>query len=316
MGKSTKKFVALLKPMALLLALILLLSATSYAWIKRNWQPTIEESGISVSTGGSLAFVFENKNSAPVTEAYLNEYVPEFENFTFKPVSNVSGSAPDFFNITRQDDKRVFTHLDGNPNLAYGRGYIDITFIMMSNEGDEETAGQYTRYVYLDSTSKLEDAEDSHGGLVSAAKAVRICIEVSGQNSFLLWNRSENEYTDGIHKHVAVTNEKDDNGVYVADGKALNVADQFTYDENVHKDNDSIKPLDYFCGYERDENGNLTNIPDPTNRCLFPIASGTSVVITLRIWLEGQDPNCTDIISADKIDLKLVFDSLLVKNAG
>ncbi len=311
MRKSTKKFVALLKPMALLLALILLLSVTSYAWIKRNWQPTIEEAGISVSTGGSLAFVFTD-GGTPVTDALLNEYVPEFRDFSFKPVSNYSGKAPDFFNIARMDDRRVFSHLDGNPGMATARGYIDISFLMMSNEGNEENVGQFTRYVYLNSEQcVLKDAEE-HGS-PSAAAAVRICIDVANGGTYLLWNREE----DSTEKHIAVTNDVDAEGRYVADGKDLNINNQFQFDNRVHKKNDQIKSLSHYCGYDRLESGALdTDSPNPQDRCLFSIPSGGSVLVTLRIWLEGQDPNCTDSISADKIDLKLVFDSLLVENKG
>ncbi len=327
MRKKTNTFTALFKPIAMLLVLILLLTATSYAWIKRNWQPTIEEKELTVSTGGSLAFKLSN-SSAATTYFSINDAFPNYRgDFQLQPISSLSGDGTDFFNINRTGDgsgkatfQKAFTSMDS----AHNYGYIEVSFLIVSNEADiyADNSGRWTRFVYIDPESVLADSLEIPGS--SAADALRISITSAGNTgsetqTILLWNRKEG--TEAAKEaHIAVNphfngGDRDNANNFSSHGKEV-PDDQFEFDESIHAKNENIKPLDYYCGYNKNKETweiDYTS-PNPEERCLFSIAAGDTKTVVLRIWLEGQDRNCTDALAARQIDLKLIFDSYLYDN--
>ena len=80
---------------------------------------------------------------------------------------------------------------------------------------------------------------------------------------------------------------------------------------------DHYKTISDFDGGDYDENGNFIN--RRTDQTLFSLASGegnaTKKWVTVRIWAEGSDPNCTDKISGAEIDIKLKFSSFTITNS-
>lgn len=331
MRKETKKFTAFLKPIALLLVLVLLLAATSYAWVKRNWQPTIEQKGLTVSTGGSLAFKLSSGGSA-TTYFSINDQFPLYgDNFELQPLSSVSGDGSDFFNIDRSTGKPTFNKVFPTADTAYAFGYIEISFLIVSNEDDiySDNSGKYTRFVYIDPESILQDTADF--GSSSAADAIRISLTTMTNTSvvpqtILLWNRKEGTeeakkahvaVNPGLSESYNVDNPADPNN-FAVHGKEVPIDKQFEFNEQLHRENDKIQPLDYYCGYQKTGDGSDLTVdktqPDPEHRCLFSIAAGDTRSIILRIWLEGQDPNCTDQLAARQLDLKLIFNSYLYDN--
>ena len=84
---------------------------------------------------------------------------------------------------------------------------------------------------------------------------------------------------------------------------------------NVVEPSDHFKEISEFDGGTYDENGIL--ISRDTDQTLFSLTSGDNTTkrwVTVRIWAEGSDPNCTDKISGAQIDLKLKFSSFTITN--
>lgn len=321
MRNKTKMLSALIKPIAMLLVLIFLLVATSYAWIKRNWQPTIEQKGLTVSTGGSLAFKLSN--SAPATTYFsINDAFPSYSgDFELRAISSLSGDGTDFFNISRDGDgKAIFNKVFETADNADDNGYIHVSFIVVSNEADinSEQASRYTRYVYFSPDTVLEDTVSF---AQSAAAALRISLTTTAStststNTILLWNREEGTVA-ARESHIAVDprlregagSDHSNANVFYAHGKEV-PEEQFEFDNDLHERNYDIKPLDYYCGFKK-TNGEIDETsPDP-DRCLFSISAGDTRNVVLRIWLEGQDKNCTDQLAARQINMKLIFSSYL-----
>ena len=47
---------------------------------------------------------------------------------------------------------------------------------------------------------------------------------------------------------------------------------------------------------------------------LFVLKQGTTRAITVRIWLEGEDPNCEDEIAGSALDLLVKFSAQDIYN--
>ena len=55
-----KDWFAIVRPVTLLFMMVFLFSYVSYAWMRREWTPYIEQEGITISTSGSLVFQLDN----------------------------------------------------------------------------------------------------------------------------------------------------------------------------------------------------------------------------------------------------------------
>ena len=57
-AKQKINWIRVLRPIALALALLFLLSYATYAWLKRDWKPKIHQENIKIVAGSSLTFIF------------------------------------------------------------------------------------------------------------------------------------------------------------------------------------------------------------------------------------------------------------------
>ena len=109
----TSRYFGWIRSACLLLVLVFMLTYVSFAWLRRNWTPYVEENGIKVSTSGSLAFKLVDYDDANVGMS-INSILKLGENFVLKPVSNVSGRSEDFFvrNADEGVGKEKYEHLN------------------------------------------------------------------------------------------------------------------------------------------------------------------------------------------------------------
>ena len=76
MNNAQKKinWIRVLRPIALVLALVFLLSCATYAWMKRDWRPKIHQENIKIVAGSSLTFIFDNEK---IDDISVNELLKE-----------------------------------------------------------------------------------------------------------------------------------------------------------------------------------------------------------------------------------------------
>ena len=307
----------LIRPLTMLLIMIVLFTYVSFSWMRREWTPTIEQNGITIATSGSLVFQLDD-NSGPSDGKTINEILG-VQDFALIPVSNLTGETDHFFKLDANSGpgKESYMHLDksspeyGDKPQVMGikNGYLEFRFQLYAPDGADTI-----RYIYLHET-KVETAYSTSGNVdVASCLRVSVTAEHSGQTWLFM-------PTNGVHTGVTT---KTVNGNYVANGVKYyqtynDVEETGTKTESVIVDgteypieetNVNVYQFDDFNG--RKEDGSYD-----TNKILFPMKSGDDsarVWITVRIWIEGTDENCTDSISDGQINLLLKFGSFTNKD--
>ena len=303
-----KKWLRIIRPIALCLALVFLLSCATYAWMKRDWHATIKQSNVQIVAGASLTFYFGDEN---LEEATVNDLLGMNE-FVFKSVSNFSGYSEDFFalnylgglnndtlkKLRLEDLTQAEKNSSLDPYTVLGKkyGYIDFTFTVGSDD-------QNTKDIYFDSSSKIDpstSAEDDR----QAVKAIRMSLSVYDgdveEAHYLFLRQDLREANEAGHK--GINNEKVAGYGYLADNERL-------YDDSGNRVVTIPHPNQaegiFLVKTHSDTKDFTTWATNQTT--LFTLAKGEQKTLKLRIWLEGEDDNCVDSIAGSELDILLKF---------
>lgn len=291
-----------IRPIALVLVLVLILSYSTYAWMKRDWTPTLHQEGVRIVAGSSLVFLFEEDE---ITDRPINE-LEGMGDFVFKSVSNCSGKSDDFFALNyspKGEYYDTFKHLSPDelsdedkgssaPYMILGKkyGYVELEFKVRAAAGDTEK----DKYIKLHSDSHIGAATEGNVLDTNAVNAMRISITVpdgNGATKTIVFS------PNGTHE--GITNAHEEGVGYVADGVS-----RYVFDAN-GTPTLATKVRDY----DIVENKAIVDtLPMADDDYLFKLVKGTTETITVRIWLEGEDDYCTDekILGA-KLDILLKF---------
>ena len=317
MNNTQKKinWIRVLRPIALALALLFLLSYATYAWLKRDWKPKIHQENIKIVAGSSLTFIFDNEK---IDDISVNELLDKRE-FTFKSVSNCSGESEDFFGLNYSPSGQYYdkfkklsvSDLDTElqkldtkyTELGYKYGYLEFTFHVASISDGEVydkniyLSGSYVNGVVVDGDEATTERN------ASAAKAVRISVTVYGDDGK---PQQTKIFAKEATTHTGITDDYIDGYGYVANG-----ADR--YDRSTDPYSLAQYAVFEYNGVQHTDDYNLRKSTTAKtfdaleNEPLFVLENGTQRTVTVRIWLEGEDENCTDSIADSALDLLLQF---------
>lgn len=330
--KKKSKWIRAIRPIAFVLVLVVLLGYSTYAWMKRDWTPTLREENVRIVAGSSLVFEFGNDQ---VKDTAINELAGMGE-FVFKSVSNSTGKSGDFFALNYHPNGEYFDsfkHLSTdeiseadfiesgalNKEMLLGKryGYVELTFKVKTELGENDT----DKLVRLHKDSCIKGSEkDAEGNPLSAeakaknanaALAMRVSISVfdgdTETDTFIYSPRADG---NGAPTHTGITNRFADGIGYVADG-----ATRYDYDVDnktatlaqVARDGSPLKitPTGVKALASSTENEN------DVNETLFRLNKGETKTIVVRIWLEGEDADCTDDkVLGGELDLLLKFEAI------
>ena len=287
----------------------ILLTYVSYSWIRREWSPRIEQAGITIATGNTLAFVFDEENPNSAMQDFKD--LLGVGDFQLKSVSNLTGLSEDFFSL-EADPQRTGAQYYRLMNIRQGagsvddtqigitKGYVDVTFTVRAPRNDG-----YTRYIYIDTDSILE-------GDPEVLSAIRIAVTLSDREG----DTRGTTYLFGssAKQHKAINNVKNNSTAeYLMNGQRryqdeldeTGAPIPLTQTEDrydIVKDGAMLHTFDEF-------NGNKEDLLGTT---LFPLENGQDKVISVRIWAEGEDENCTSMISGKEFNLMLKFSALII----
>lgn len=309
------RWLALVRPALLLLTTVILFSYASFSWMRREWTPFIEQSNITIATGGSLVFEFEG-GSGVSTGKSINEILGLEKDFVLKPVSSQTGGESSFFSLDLQrgEGNEVYQYLDVSDyedsiQMGIENGYIE--FQMMLYSPDAEGTIRYV-YVHPESHIRLSDVD---GNPTDAEKCIRMSVTLESTAQTWIFG------ADGVTGHSGINPVMDESSqTYVMDGvpyyadfnaedKEASTLTEQVGDHQVVVSSENFRSMSDLDGGDYDESGSL--ITQDTTQTLFALTSGESTKqwVTVRIWAEGSDPHCTDTISGAEIDLKLKFSS-------
>ena len=322
----------LLRPIAIALVLIFLLSSATYAWLKRDWTPTVQQENIKIVAGSSLTFVFDGEEKDNVN---INELLGESD-FSFKSVSNATGYSDDFFTLMYSplgeyyDTFKKISLSDlpeslQNVNTKYTElgkkyRYVDLTFSVKS--AVEGTV--HNQAVYLDSTSRISAATTYYEDGVEksytpeqialhekAAQAIRVSVTVYGTEGNVVRHTI---FAKDTTVHTGVSPEQADGVGYIAN-EALRYkaeGDSFVPAETVIWKTADGKDTEF---YLKETHADVKSFDDFASEPLFVLGKGEMRTVTIRIWLEGEDSHCNDEIAGSALDLLMKFKAENVINS-
>lgn len=315
MNNNNKKKINWLKtvrPLALILVMVLLLGFSTYSWMKRDWNRSIEGDNIKIAAGSSLTFIVDDEEGQKIDVAD----VYGIEDFTFKSVSNCTGDKNDFFGLNfgsfgLGDDQFVKFKPSEN-ETAYGKnnGYLVLNFTIALDIETDPDAGVVSKTISIDGSSYIKATETADSGNEyneRASKAVRISVTANEKTTIFANNdvikqddftdEEKGNLTDDDYVFYAITNVTDGNGAYLADGVNRYTPNGEIYEETTLIDGGQL--LRKECTPTCIGSGDMEICTlDSTN---------SSVDITVCIWLEGEDPRCEDYIAGSALDLLLKF---------
>lgn len=289
--KKKVNWLRIVRPMAIALVLIILLSYATYAWLKRDWSPEILQSDMRIIAGSGLTFQFEDGDN--IDSANINDLLG-LETIELKSVSSCSGKSEDFFALEYGLAGDVLKKLDPAKHLdakeiaalkneegkytLLGKkyGYVDLTFTVSADVNNMSEQS-----VYLGNSSKIAIKEVHEDSTHNPLYAMRVSITVDGDTHVFLPS------TDGespVRKeHKGITDERVDGIGYKADG--IRPEDAQTVSIYAEIFNSFFKGKD----------------------SLFTIAPGEQKKVNVCIWLEGVDEDCQDDVAGSALDLLIEF---------
>lgn len=318
--KNKIKWTRIIRPMAISLVLVFLLSYATFAWMKRDWTPTLYQDNVKIAAGSSLTFIYVKDEEEYNIEHQSVNSLLGMNNFVFKSVSNCTGKSGDFFGLfyaateqfdrynyldVQDDNKKDMIDKYGNPYTALGvvNGYIEMKFTVSSDINE-------TKGIYLSKDSFIEGAEykESDGNVVYeegadanpnnvAAEAMRVSVTVHNEAGKYDDNNDMTYiFARTVTDHSGITNDYEEGYGYKANEGLRK--DQSQYMKDSPNGSTSIKNMN---ASQKDAH-------------LFDLAQGEVKELTVRIWLEGTDENCTDAIADSALSISLQFTAGDAKN--
>jgi len=335
--------------LVLITCLALVLTTISYSWIRRKWTPNISQNNMQIMSGDLLIFslIGSNNPQAALQDALSLNALLGLTDFVFKPVSNFSGNSDDFFTVnTSKMFDEYFVHLmqgevitdEGWTLLGKNNGYIEFSFILQGKDIIGMNSDAYTKYVYLSTNTKITYTSDDTDEQKAAVNAMRVSITIGDDTDHTYvfvpsssithkaisnltnttsgtkkWNVDGTRYRAATGETGAVI---DASGILRRmlinpNGNAASQTNQVVLTNS----SANVSPFSaYMGGFSLVNNQNVGSFD--SNATLFSMNPGDTRKITLRIWLEGEDDDCTIDIKRSKIDFYLGFESYNVQNGG
>lgn len=217
--------------------------------------------------------------------------------------------------------------------MGIENGYIEFQLSLIAPDDEENL----DRYIYIHNDSSIVISANTPDK-VAVLDCVRVSITIQAGTVEGVSGKTFIFAPDGVQSHSGVNNEYDpmaDSNQYHR--RYMDGVDYYSsyIDENNYKVNDKIevngKEKDividssqaangtvYFHHFKDlnggtygEVDGDMTLVTKDTNKTLFSMNSSITEnpTITVRIWVEGTHPSCSDDISDAQIDLKLQFSS-------
>lgn len=322
-----KKWLAFVRPATLLLMMIFLFSYVSYAWMRREWTPYIEQSGITISTSGSLVFQLDNSAMGGAGMS-INKILNLDDDFVLNPVSNRNGGTHGFFglDLTSEEKDTTYKHIEVTDSTATAigiqNGYIEFKMALYSPDPDNEI-----RYIYIHPDSHIQLHQTVQDSNEEEFKKVINCIRVSitlistGKTIIFVPEQDHNgsPTTNPVHSGVNDIKDPNDNTKYLMDGARFYEAENVKSPATTYGGEDIVVSADTaeVCTLKKYMAGCTTenDTPNPTSEnTLFELKAdgllSSQQWIIIRIWAEGTHEDCDEDIAGAQIDLKLKFTSV------
>lgn len=264
----------------LIMGLMSLLIVTSFAWFADKSNPSISETSIKVTTADGLIIKL-SPDSAGRTAVSLNQLFTDFNEFQLKQVSSVDGER--FYKIDFGQGLAIqnpsFVLLDTTPEAMnmIDYGFINYDFYLATEE--------YPKHVYM-------HRESGFSGI--ASDAIRVAITITDSNNNLMAN--------------VIFGNTAENGIYNPQTTHAIISEGTFEYGNIPSTMYSSQIVRTF---EEKNGGRGVSDEEPIdlNKLIATIPAETTIKMNIKIWLEGGDVDCTNVIASSLLDVMLKFGS-------
>lgn len=267
----------------LLLVIIIMLPIT-YGWIFSTFFTDISGVNIGITESQGLIMQLDGNVASNID---INSYLGDaFNEFSLREASSVNGE-----DLFIRDLSGYYNGIDDiyqNANVARDPSNDEIMKFRKADDSDYNKTFIYFEFTLLavdNDRYLIFNLPDCYidGKNPNASSAIRVSLHL---------HDDEKEITHIVGKRAEYV------GNY--ETKAIKNIDSNT--QVGFESNQEVKTFEELSGYTAD-------VFDST-KTLFYLKKDKPAQVTVRIWLEGGDPNCVDSISSSRLDLSLNFDSI------
>ncbi len=259
-----------------------LLSVASYAWFSDKSNPSITQNNIKVSAAEGLVIRL-TPDSAARTVVNLEEIFNDFSLFELKQMSSVDGLT--FYTIdfgaglanNMPQYVLINPEADGHLNMEQ-YGCVDYDFYLQTEN--------YAKHVYLHNDTSISGA---------ASDAIRVAITIRDENYDVLYI-----FGDTAEKGTTAA-------PYTT--RAVRAIGEFDYFDTSTSSNLIGNQTVYTFDEKNGGRGTSDDASIDLNKILLTIPANTTVKVNVKIWLEGGDLDCTNILASSTIDATIKFGS-------
>ncbi len=273
------------------------LSTATYAWFTMNNKPKVLNLALSAAAAGDL-MIADDLGGGPGEydeELDLKTATQKFpmEEVLLNPVTTKDGQmfyAPVYTGKAVSDVKEITDQDELNQQYVYEKTFYLKAGSLKNSKGKRVSQGAMKTYEIM-LLGPEQAGEEVSGcwvrqadGVTSttpgdtAANSIRISFEVEGQE-IAIWEPNSDKHNSDPEK--AIDNVKDSYGTY----KTL----------------------------QQTSDGNFVNGEEGNSEKLFEIEEEQDVKVTMRVWMEGTDEDCTNSNELDEIIGNIQFISSEVK---
>lgn len=261
------------------------LSTATYAWFTMNNKPKVLNLALSVAAAGDL-LIADDLGGGPGEydeELDLKGATQKFpmEEVQLNPVTTTDGQifyAPVYTGKTVTGVEEITDPDELNQQYVYEKTFYLKAGSLKNSKGKRVAQGAMKTYEIM-LLGPEQDGEEVSGCAVrqgegsestvpgdTAANSIRISFEVEGQD-IVIWEPNSDKHNTDTEK--AIDNVRDSYGTY----KTL----------------------------QQTSDGNFIDGEDGNSEKLFEIEEEQDVKVTMRVWMEGTDEDCTNSNELDEI---------------
>ena len=273
-----KKWVIRLLGIIILINIAVILLYSTYAWFSDKTNPMITQEDMKVTSAEGLVIKLSPDSEAR-TVVGLNEILSDYDTFALKQMSSVDGI--NFYTI---DFGAGLAHSAPEfikiPTLSNGLmdqdkyGAIDYNFYLATED--------QAKHVYLHKDTIFD-------GLASESIRLGITVTINNEKRVFIFGDTRENSIDGYSTKAVIKEGKFNYN---------NIDPTFVGDQNVYAYED------YDGGRSEDDNA-----PIDLTKILFTIEANSSMLVNVKIWLEGGDVDCDTSISDTLVDALIKFGS-------
>ncbi len=332
---------------------IVTLFSFSFSWIKRDWSPTVEQEGITITATSALSLILNGQSQNTIKL----EEVLGVKDVNLRQISNATGGSGDFFylesdgqiknsiihRVTKSDEEAK----DNTFSQKYG--YVEFKFMITG----KAAGSSVTQKVFLSRSSHLQapelkidekDAEDTVKAAIEKEKKYMAGteevtaekLENARPDDYVAWVKAAYEaryesLLKAIRISITTSGIKEDGDEDTSIYKTIgliggNHRENFTH-EGLNPDKADGKKLysngsideSLVVSYDTNKDPKARTFQNfyefvTTGATILEMKPNTIHYITIRVWLEGTDDACTEDIAGLKFDLLLQFESDTAQN--